>query len=201
MQVLRRIKNFFHTFDLRRGQALVEMMMALSILVFGFLGMLSLLSQSLAINKTVADDYTATYLAGEGIEVMKNLIDFNANATSSACGLLGNGTLSCFNIVEGCYEIDYTTEVNNMRASFTPKPCNSDASFGFAQFLNTDINGFYGYAGGIPTPFKRIVELTIVPQSTSTAQEVQVNSYVRWIGRGNTQNDIDLEDHFMNWRT
>jgi len=59
-------------------------MIALSILVFSFLGLWGLLARSYAITRIVSDDYIGTYLAAEGIEIVKNLIDYNVNGTMYA---------------------------------------------------------------------------------------------------------------------
>ena len=59
----------------RRGQTLVEALVALSILTTGFFGIVSLLTKSFQLNRTTMNDTQATYLAAEGIEIAKNLID------------------------------------------------------------------------------------------------------------------------------
>src|SRR3989338_8190490 len=59
------------------GQSLIEAMVAIGIIVFGILSTLGLLSRALSLNRVVSDQFTATYLAAEGIEVVKNLIDAN----------------------------------------------------------------------------------------------------------------------------
>src|SRR5688572_13216996 len=66
----------------RDGQTIVEAMVAVSLLVVGFLGMITLINRSIGLNRVVSDNYTATYLAAEGIEVVKNLLDRNFIAGS-----------------------------------------------------------------------------------------------------------------------
>src|SRR6185369_4698812 len=61
--------------DRRSGQSLIEAIIAITLLTIGFLGIARLLSQSLFFTKVVSDQTTATYLAAEGIEIVKNLID------------------------------------------------------------------------------------------------------------------------------
>ena len=55
-------------------------MVAITVLTVGFLGISSLLSQSLALNRVTTNEITATYLASEGIEIAKNLIDHDVYA-------------------------------------------------------------------------------------------------------------------------
>ena len=59
----------------RKGNLLIESIVAISVIVISFLGILSLLSRSLGINKDVSYKFIATYLAAEGIEITKSLID------------------------------------------------------------------------------------------------------------------------------
>lgn len=79
---------------MKKGQALIETLVAVSVLTIGFLGLVSLLSQSLSLNRVVADNYIATYLAAEGIEVVKNILD-----SKSLSGTWG--------IPNGVYEADF----------------------------------------------------------------------------------------------
>ena len=51
------------------GQVLIEAMVAISIVTVGLLGIFSVLSRSLSLNRTVADNYVAANLAAEGIEI------------------------------------------------------------------------------------------------------------------------------------
>ena len=59
------------------GQVLVELMVAISVMVIGLLGIFTLLSQSLGLNRVAADQYIAANLAAEGVEVAKNILDHN----------------------------------------------------------------------------------------------------------------------------
>src|SRR5665213_3037246 len=92
------------------GQSLVEVMLALSVLTVGFLGILTLLAQSIHISKTLSDQTTAAYLAAEGIEVAKNLIDHDMyQSVEHVPGATGWG--SCFGLTVGQqqdFEMDYS---------------------------------------------------------------------------------------------
>src|SRR3989344_7063024 len=100
----------------RGGQLLVEAMVALGVITVGLLGMLELLSNSLSLNRVAADQYTGTYIASEGIEIIKNLIDKNVIA-----GAPWNTGFS-----NGFYEADYT----NVSLPLAP--------FGAGRFINVD---------------------------------------------------------------
>lgn len=170
--------------DKESGQALVEVMVAVAMLTVGFLGIVGLLSRALALNRVVADNYVATYLAAEGIEITKNIIDGNEGQ-----GLVwndGNGVSDCSGDIEigvgGCEADTDSTELRGYRA----------------QLLNfDDSTKLYSYSGGAsPTSFRRRIVITLMPGGS----EVQVESQVTWITRGGGTSEVTLEDHFYDWR-
>ncbi len=164
-------------------------MLAIFVLTAGFLGILSLLGQSIHLSKTVSNETTATYLAAEGIEVAKNLIDHDVYAHIPPGTGTGWGT--CFG-AGGSFEIDYTT---------------TDCA-ALHQYLGADPPDFLYYnptshlyvysfddtlGGGSPTIFKRGVK--VIPNGS----EITVLATVSWNADG-AQHRADLEDHFYNWR-
>src|SRR3989344_6064232 len=60
-----------------QGQILVELMVAISVMVIGLLGIFTLLSESLGLNRVAADQYIAANLAAEGVEGAKNILEHN----------------------------------------------------------------------------------------------------------------------------
>ena len=76
--LMKNLKFEILNLKLTKGYVLVESVVAMTIVVVGLLGIFSLLSQSLSLNRVVGDRYVGTYLAAEGIEVVKNIIDNNA---------------------------------------------------------------------------------------------------------------------------
>lgn len=155
----------------RRGQLLIEAMIAISIITVGILGVLALLSRSLTLNRVVADQYTATYLAAEGIEVVKNVIDTNiVNSRPWNAGLS-----------EGAFEVDFQS------TALTPdqgRQLQFDAS-----------TSRFGYQGGATTNYRRHIQIQLIG-----ANEVRVNSFVDWVTRGGGTFTLNVEDHFFNWR-
>jgi Tfp pilus assembly protein PilV len=155
-----------------RGQLLVEAMITISVIIVGIVATLTLLSRSLSLNRVVSDQFTAAYLAAEGIEVVKNLIDTNY--------IQGNEWNKDFDA--GSYEVGYESrrleKVSQGR-----------------QLLFDSATGRYGYALGRVTQFVRTVEIAPVG-----ANEIKVNSIVRWKTRGAGSFEINTEDHFFNWR-
>ncbi len=166
----------------RRGQMSVEAIIAANILVVGLLGMLALLNRSLGLARTVSNNYIGTYLASEGIEIVKNLIDTNIIQSQPwNCGLL-----------TGNYEADYLSSV-------PPSPvCTSpylSANLGRNLFFDPTTTKFYSYSGaGSQTNFTRHLRITMIG-----ADEMRVNSIVTW-STGMAQSSLNVEDHFFNWR-
>lgn len=160
-------------------------MIALSMLTVGFLGITSLLLQSFSLNRALTSQATATYLAAEGIEIAKNLIDHDVYAHLAGQGL---GWGSCFG-TGGDFQLDYAT----IDCSSSVPPPSYDGSY-----LNFDPGTHqYGYAaanGATATPFTRDIRVTV-----PNANEIIVNAIVQWSTGSLVGQSVNLEDHFYNW--
>jgi len=168
------LNSRFWILDSRRvGQTLIETLVAVSVLTAGFLGIVTLLSRSLGLNRVVSDNYTASYLAAEGAEVIKNILDSNS--------IGGNEWLRGIN--SGDFEVVYNGDISGLRP-YTGKKLEFDAD-----------RNLFAYSGGEETAFTRKITIDI-----SHTDEVQVNSRVDWITRGGGALFIDAEDHFFNWK-
>lgn len=156
-----------------KGQLLIESLIGISLIVVGLLGVFSLLSQSLGLRRVASERYIATYLAAEGIEVLKNIIDTN---------YLNFGTPWNQGVnTSGDYEVEYNG------ASLQP--------FQNRTFYYHPESGLYDYTVGNATLFKRKISIVSI-----SSEEVRVNSKIDWTTRGGGEFSIDLEDHFFNWR-
>lgn len=164
-----------------KGQLLIESIIAISLIVIGLLGIFSLLSQSLGLRRVVSERYIATYLAAEGIEVVKNMIDTNYVATNGA-GPWNTGLNT-----PGDYEVQYNSD------SLLP---DQDRNFNYDP-----TNGIYSYEpGGNPTAFKRKITISYPGcPAPNCENHMQVNSLVTWVTRGGGVFDVNLEDHFYDW--
>jgi hypothetical protein len=179
------------TLDSRRGQTLVEALIALSILTMGFMGILALLTKSFELNRVTTEDAQATYLASEGIEIAKNLIDHDVYEKLS--GNVNYGWGNCFSRTGYYYPIDYSTvdctspsmlfSASNVPADRTP------LYYDAANHVFT-ANSF----GAQRTGFVRTIEVT----NSADGEAVDVQSTVSWTDAGSA-NQITLEDHFYNW--
>lgn len=57
------------------GSLLIESMVGISLVIVGLMGIIGLVIRSFQLNDTVVNRFIAANLAGEGIEVVKNIID------------------------------------------------------------------------------------------------------------------------------
>ena len=176
---------------MRKGQSLVEVLIALSILTVGFLGMETLLAKSFFLNRVNTDETTGTYLASEGIEIAKNMLDHDTDA-GLVWGTCGG---SCTANVPTYYTADYTAQ------TFSAPSLNKCGGAPPLNFSTSTGVGLYSYsAGGKPSGFSRCIEITHTFASDGvTVAEVTVDSRVTWSTGPLTSQSIDLEDHFYNW--
>jgi len=177
----------------RKGQTIIEVMIALSILTVGLLGLLDLLSKSYFLDRMISDQTKATYLSEEGVDLAKNLID-NDMYLSVASGGGAPGWDACFDPSEGHgdYELDY----NSMPTSANNRPCPLKKFTGSGDFLGINSStGLYSYTPGLPaTNFTRDVRVTV-----TTPYELDVQSIVAWSTGPVTSQSIDIEDTFYDW--
>lgn len=168
--------SYRHRPSSRRGQSIVEAIISIGLLTGGFLGIFTLLSRSFFLSRITADELTATYLASEGVEIVKNLIDHDIYKPGGA------GWGSCCS--PGFYRVDY----NSKNLTNYPNPVSSPV------YLNFDpTNHTFDYSGPKNSNFNRWIEV-----SWPNANEIMVVVRVAW-ATGITSQNLSLEDHFYNW--
>lgn len=161
-----------------KGYLFIEAMVAISIIILGILGMVVLLSRSLSINRVISDQFDASYLASEGVEIVKNIIDANVIQGRPWNDGLGSGD----------FEVAYN--------SLTPEPDSN------RYILFDPGTGRFGYQAGSQTFFVRTVSLEQIDNDcVPGAERIRVNSLVEWKTRGGGDFKINLEDNFFDWRS
>jgi type II secretory pathway pseudopilin PulG len=170
----------------RKGQTIVEAMVALSILMIGLMGVLSLLSRSLLLQRVTSDQAKATYLASEGVEVAKNLIDHEVYLGISSKGADG-GWGTC--LPSGDYDLDYATTGCFTVPNYQGTPLYFDSGTGL-YYSSADTGIPSGVAA---TNFVR--KITIA----NNGNEIDVQSTVTWSTGVMLGQSLTLEDHFYNW--
>jgi len=158
---------------------LVEALVAMGILTVAVFAIFSMLTRSTSLNRSISQQYVATYLAAEGLELVKNITDSNL----FVCGTPWNeGVVGGSSGSARAYEVDYLSDAM--------RPVSG-------QKLRIDpVTGFYQYQTGEPSIFTRTVRI----ETISSDKEIRVVSVVNWRGRGGVQSEVSLEDHFFKWR-
>lgn len=159
----------------QKGSTLIEVMVALSILVVSVFSIFSLVNRSISLNRVVTDQYVAGFLAAEGVEIVKNIIDTNLSAPH--CRAWNYGLTRQKN--EAVFNSAVLLPASGNPLRFNPS------------------TGLYTYSDGEPTRFYRTIEIENIG---NPVEELRVNAIVSWRGRGGSENSVNVEDHFYSWR-
>ena len=158
---------------MNKGFTLVEVLAAMFIMVMGVLGVFGLIGRTVAFNSSVNSQLVASYLAQEGLEIVRNIRDANfLKIHKGVGGIWTDGIIACvppYNppcVVNR--EADYTTE--------TSLNVSQD------RFLKISSEGFYNYTAGDDTIFKRNISIT---QSSGDVLGISVD--VSWQDKENTR--------------
>jgi len=191
---------------------MVELLISISIVVVSLLGIFTLLNRALGLNRVNAEQYVASYLASEGIEVTKNIFD-RGFYTAGAGDFYSQTDFQ--NYAPGVYQVEFDSKTLTPVCSFPPsgptegavrslfENC-SDAGFKFLEFDAG--NGLYSYnLSGVtvaPTKFKRLIIVDAPNEfafSPGAALDFRITSAVGWKSRGGSF-VVQLQDHFLPWR-
>ncbi len=178
----------------RSGQSVVEALIAIGVITTGFLGIVTLLSKSFFYYRDISDTLRANYLAVDGIEIAKNLIDHDVY--QKAAGVPGAAWNACFSAYE-----NPATGVADLALDYLAGQSGNCAGFQ-AYSVGTPLRfdptvGRYSYqttAGSYASQFAR--DIRIVASGT----EITVSSIVSWSTGPVTSQSVNLEDHFYNWK-
>lgn len=155
----------------QKGFTLVETLVCLLIFSIALTGIFGILSFNMKAASRIKDNFIASGLVQEGVEVARNLRDTDWH--------MGNpfGT----SIPDGSYRLEWNST--------------SLIALGSNPFIKKDpTNGVYNYSTGTDTIFKR----TVVINSVSGVEK-KIVVQVSWDERG-TPKSISAEEHLFNWR-
>jgi type II secretory pathway pseudopilin PulG len=160
----------------RNGFTILEVVLAISVLTLAVGGSFSLLQQTLHIASMANSKLTATYLAQEGIEIVRNIRDNNwlkQRMTSDFSWKDGLGS-------SDPYEADYSDPALR---PFSGEPLSFD-----------DTNGLYSYpTWGTETKFKRKIIIA------DMGNYLDVTVRVEWPGRVGEIKNVELKEYLYNW--
>lgn len=167
---------------MKKGFTLIELMIAIVLMSTGMMAIYALIPHGIKTSITNIDKYTATQLAREGIEIIRNIRDTNwIEQMSSQVAVWDEGLTGC---VAGC-EVDYITPT-------VQDPILS--VYGSGRYFKIDSNGFYNYTVGSDTKFKR--KITITPVAPA-GEALQVIVIVNW---STEYADSVLEETLYDWK-
>lgn len=163
----------------QKGFGIAEVLVSISILIFGLVGVLSLANQNIRAQRINRNSMIASHLAQEGIELVRNTRDTNWLAGND--WKLGDGVNPDTDIFQdGTYSIDYTGDIFNVEDIFDP-----------LTILKLDPNKFYQHSTGDDSMFSRIV--TVVDNDES----INISVAVSWNDSGN---NYTIDTILYNWR-
>jgi Tfp pilus assembly protein PilV len=179
----------------KKGFSVVEALIAISILSVGLTAGMTLLASSMRVVSQTNDATVATYLASEGIEIVREARD-SAILTKYNAGLGGtwDGAFSGCNTANGKYcLVDSISSPPTIQVC-TGTPCTHNDT---ALYMSTASGSAGQYtiasSGNTLTNFKREVGLTPVP----TGDGYKITSTVSYTNRGTT-NTISMNDFIYN---
>lgn len=156
-------------FNQENGFTIIELVISIFILAFGIVGIFNAFSIVAILTAESADRLTATYLAQEGMEIVRNIRDtnwINGTASTWTYGLTTVG--SCGNINNGC-EADYTATTS--------------LSGNSKDHLYINADGFYVYntSNAKRTKFERkILIMPITDVDGASDHIIKVTVQVSW---------------------
>jgi hypothetical protein len=164
----------------------MEAIVAIFVITTGLVGVLSLVSQTIAASTFSKDKLIAAYLAQEGIEIIRNIRDTEWLKGAS----WGSDICTSFPCE---WEADYTT------TSFL-NDCGSPTNYNCHLYNSSDflkIDGsFYNYSSGNPTKFTRKITINDGPLSGSS---LNIKIEVFWQEKG-AQHKVEAQENLYNWK-
>lgn len=193
------------------GFVIIETLVAISLILFVIPAALTVASKNIALGGYARDQMTATYLAEEAIEIMRNRRDTNTLrnifctptpacmvswtsgwATNAEQGM-GGGNCTTGNACLVEINASGGTAAMNISPCIGGPQCTLPSGSNFQ--LAVDVNGQYRHSGigTTPTIYYRFVRTSLV-----SADEYSVTATVTYSSRFVTKS-IVLVNHFLNW--
>jgi hypothetical protein len=161
---------------MNKGFTLMEAILAIFVITTGLVGVLSLVSQTIASSTFSKDKLIAAYLAQEGIEIVRNIRD-----TNWLQNLDWNSGLAV-----GIYEADYDSQWLSI---YSGNPLNLES-----------LTNYYGYGLGDATKFTRKITISEPATASCPASDcLNVKVEVSWQERGNPCS-VEAQENLYNWK-
>ncbi len=167
-----------------KGFTLAELLIAVFVLTSGIIGAYIMIQNSISVATGARMRATASHLAQEGIEIIRNIRDTNFLEKASAPTNEWNEGLS-----SGNYQADYFLPRSKDPAlSVCPGLC----GFSDLWFLRKNNNDFYNYSAGENTVFKRRITIQRQPDV------LKIIVTVYWLERSMVK-EVSMQENLYNW--
>ena len=178
--------------NMTKGFTLMEAIVAIFLLTVGIIGVSILITNTISSTRISTDKLIASYLAQEGIEIVRNIRDTNwlEGAASWDDG-----------ISVGDYEADYTnTQGFYHTCSFNPFTANCE--YDNLHPLRID-GGFYNYSGGTETKLRRRITIfdktDLSSPADGTIDMFKISVLVTWQEKGKIH-EVEAQENLYNWK-
>lgn len=164
----------------RRGQTLVEAIVALGVISISLIAIIGFLNKSAGSVPIVIDRSIGSALAKEGIGIVRTAVELEKTSGRFVQNFSG-----------GRFEIDYENGLGDI-----PK---NDWQRVVGPRSGTPLlfdGRLYSYQNGTPTKFFRTVDIDI---GAGPTQFLRVNSIVQWQRKGGGSEEINLETYFYDY--
>ena len=171
--------------QIKQGFTLIEVLAAIFLITVGVTGALIVINQTTIFTQVTSSRLVASYLAQEGIEIVKNIRDTNSLKIHKGLLTKEHWTDGLTGCAGGC-EADY----------------DDSALVSADRYLKID-GGFYNYDSGTDTVFKRkiivfdLIDLDDPPDGIPDQMKVQV--LVSWEERGRSH-QVTAQENLYKWQ-
>jgi hypothetical protein len=159
------------------GFTIIELIISIFILSIALVGIFSAFSIVAVLTSDAVDRLTATYLAQEGMEIVRNIRDTNWLNMDA-------GTPPYATWLDGLDICDRGCQADYAASTMFPQP-------GSGEYLKINSNGFYVYDSSNPnkTKFKRKITINCIPgNDCGTDYAISVSVQVSWDEKANIIN-------------
>lgn len=172
---------------IKKGFSLIETIIAISIFTIVITGPLTLSSRSLKAASAAKNNFIASMLAQEGIELIRSYRINNVLQGQTWMNDLIDATPSC-RLSPGCYVDSKTLRTTGQTQNFDAKHCPSTC-----PVMLVDSNGIYNYSSGTASIFTRDILMNEVNQNM-----VRVIVTITWRDHGGAKS-LRVEEIMHNW--
>lgn len=149
-----------------KGQGAIELIIALSIITFAIVGIISLTVMNISGQKITEDYIIASQLAREGVEVIRNLRDTDWLASDSVIRTATADFTKHYGIVRFDFTNNTWSPVFNLFADNAYEDANGSYNSDSKILLAGSPDGVYQHDAGTATPYGRIIVIDFICLNT-----------------------------------